>query len=567
MLKTKLDKKNFPLCEAEIDLINNQFISNGWLTLYATNIFAVMIKKSYFVKSQKYESWDLRPCDSHPTINEFGSTASGYRRFYEKGIEPIVIYREQKGTHSQQICFSEEFVLFYDLREVRENENIVKYMLVDECGDDNCIAQIENSKALVQLKYIKEFLAVKQMNLLIQFEYIKHSNKTLSQIGVSNKYWNTIKNNEYVLGYSVLNSPCPINSENLSFAMIRGKVWFEYDDSDIKMLWNYHDTNTENFIIGVDENGENIEITCDENQLPNLFTRKGNEPYTLSPVFFKKEVLSKYYENPGKYSIQEGYMNAPDWWLRLDNDRTDNYVIAVLVDLGKIPYKEQQHWKQYNIVPPANASISETTQKRWFEGKPCDTSNAPDHLFKFQLHKTNDLWKQKFGWELFKPLAKKDQHHLESLHTMSVRDNDKEFDALIQSVTKIVIDSLNEKEITKATDDSNSDVVSFLNSKDCSAAKDLKGGIAKFEALLISLGQSNTDIIVQFKDIQELRSTTVAHRKSSNPDKKQLELFARFELDKSSQQEAFNKILLRLIDNLKVLQSIAENKTSCLSTK
>ena len=194
MLKTKLDKKNFPLCEAEIDLINNQFISNGWLTLYATNIFAVMIKKSYFVKSQKYESWDLRPCDSHPTINEFGSTASGYRRFYVKGIEPIVIYREQKGTHSQQICFSEEFVLFYDLREVRENENIVKYMLVDECGDDNCIAQIENSQALVQLKYIKEFLAVKRMNLLIQFEYIKHSNKTLSQIGVSNKYWNTIMN-------------------------------------------------------------------------------------------------------------------------------------------------------------------------------------------------------------------------------------------------------------------------------------------------------------------------------------------------------------------------------------
>ena len=77
---------------------------------------------------------------------------------------------------------------------------------------------------------------------------------------------------------------------------------------------------------------------------------------------------------------------------------------------------------------------------------------------------------------------------------------------------------------------------------------------------MISLGQSNCEIIAQFKDIQELRSTTVAHRKSSNPDKKQQELFARFELDKLSQQDAFNKILLRLIDNMKFLQCIAEKK-------
>lgn len=546
MLKTKLDKKNFPLCEAEIDLINNQFISNGWLTLYATNIFAVMIKKTYFLKSKKHESWDLRPCDSHPTINEFGSTASGYRRFYEKGIEPIVIYREQKGTHSQQICFSEEFVLFYDLREVRENENIVKYMLVDECGDDNCIAQIENSKALVQLKYIKEFLAVKQMNLLIQFEYIKHSNKTLSQIGVSNKYWNTIKNNEYVLGYSVLNSPCPISSEDLSFAMIRGKVWFEYDDSDIKMLWNYHDTNTEEFIIGVDENGDNIECTCDENKLPNLFNRKDAEPYVLTPVFFKKEVLQKYYSEPNKFSVNEGFINGPEWWLRIDNDRKDNYIVATLVDLGKIPYKEQQYWRSFNITPPPMAELSETTKRRWFDGEACNTCDAQDFLFKQTLLEVNNLWNKKNNWQLFKPLTKGDEHHIASLHTMFSQNNNLEFDGLIQSITKIVIDSLNEKEIIKNTDDSMDVVQKFLSEKKCSKASDLKGGIAKFEVYLLSFGYSDTEIIKLMKDIQKLRSTSVAHRKSSKPDNEQQQLFARLGLNNSSQQEVFNNLLSNL---------------------
>ena len=502
--------------------------------------------------------------NSHPTINEFEDSASGYSQYYEDGVVPIVTYQSEKSTYPKRLRLSDEFILFYDLRDVQNND-CIEYHIVDECGDGECIAKITSNQVIAQIKYIKEFIAVKDMPLLIQFETLKDSNKSLKDNGFVTQHYKLYNTDEYVFGYSLMDGDSITTYK--SYALIRGKVWIMPEQKNIKKLWNYQDHRKEDYIIGVDENGENIEITCDENQLPNLFTRKGDEPYTLSPVFFKKEVLSKYYENPRKYSIQEGYMNAPDWWLRLDNDRTDNYVIAVLVDLGKIPYKEQQHSKQYNIVPPADASISETTQKRWFEGEPCDTSNAPDHLFKFQLHKTNDVWKQTFGWELFKPLAKKDQHHLESLHTMSVRDNDKEFDALIQSVTKIVIDSLNEKEITKATDDSNNDVASFLKSKDCSAAKDLKGGIVKFEALLISLGQSNTDIIVQFKDIQELRSTTVAHRKSSNPDKKQLELFARFELDKLSQQEAFNKILLRLIDNLKVLQSIAENKTSCPSTK
>ena len=565
MINNTIDPNKFPLCKDVIERINNQFINNGWITLYdETYTYSVLISNDKLEKTKCSDSWKLNMNNSHPTINEFEDSASGYSQYYEDGVVPIVTYQSEKSTYPKRLRLSDEFILFYDLRDVQNND-CIEYHIVDECGDGECIAKITSNQVIAQIKYIKEFIAVKEMPLLIQFETLKDSNKSLKDNGFVTQHYKLYNTDEYVFGYSLMDGDSITTYK--SYALIRGKVWIMPEQKNIKKLWNYQDHRKENYIIGVDENGENIEITCDENQLPNLFTRKGDEPYTLSPVFFKKEVLSKYYENPRKYSIQEGYMNAPDWWLRLDNDRTDNYVIAVLVDLGKIPYKEQQHWKQYNIVPPADASISETTQKRWFEGEPCDTSNAPDHLFKFQLHKTNDLWKQKFGWELFKPLAKKDQHHLESLHTMSVRDNDKEFDALIQSVTKIVIDSLNEKEITKATDDSNNDVASFLKSKDCSAAKDLKGGIVKFEALLISLGQSNTDIIVQFKDIQELRSTTVAHRKSSNPDKKQLELFARIELDKLSQQEAFNKILLRLIDNLKVLQSIAENKTSCPSTK
>ena len=564
MINNTIDPIKYPLCEDIIERINYQFINNGWITLYdEAYTYAVLIGNDKLEKTKYFDGWELNMSYSHPTINEFEDSVGSYYQYYEEGVVPIVTYQSKKSTYDKRIRLSDEFVLFYDLRDVQKNDSI-EYYIIDECGDGECIAKITSTQVVVQVKYLKEFIAIKEMSLLIQFETLKYSDKSLKDSGYKMQNYQVYKTDEYVFGYSLIDGGGLTTSK--SCALIRGKVWIMPDKKNIKRLWNYQDNRKENFIIGVDENGDNIEITCDENQLPNLFTRKGEEPYTLTPVFFKKEVLSKYYDNPDKYSVHEGYMNAPEWWLRFDNDRTDNYIVAVLVDLGKIPYKEQQHWKHYNVVAPSNASISETTKKRWILGEPCDTSNAPDHLFKYQLRKTNDSWKHEFGWPLFKPLAEKDQHHFESLHTMSELRNDKEFDGLIQSITKIVIDSLNEKEITNATDGSNTDVVSFLNSKDCSAPKDLKGGIAKFEAFLISLNQSGNDIISQLKDIQDLRSTTVAHRKSSNPDKKQLDLFSRFELDKISQQEAFNKLLLRLVDNLIFLQHFAENKL-CPSTK
>lgn len=565
MITKKINPNEFPLCEEIIERINNQFIHNGWISLYdETNIYAVLISDDILEKTKKYDSWDLNWDYSHPRINELEDSL-GYNQYYKNGIVPIVTYQSEKSTYPKRLRLSDEFILFYDLRD-EKNKDCIEYHIVDECGDSECIAKIKPNQVEVQVKYIKEFIAVKEMSLLIQFDTLKYSDKSLKEYGYTTKCYQIYNTDEYVFGYSLIDNSIS-NKLSKPCAYICGKIWITPAPKNIKKLWNYHDLRKETFIIGVDDNGVNIESTCDENQLPNIFTRKGDEPYTLSLVFFKKEVLSKYYEKPEKYSVSEGYMNAPEWFLRFDNDRTDNYVVAVLVDLCKIPYKEQQHWRQYNIAPPMDAEISETTKKRWFWGESSNTSNAPDFLFKFQLHKTNNVWKQKFGWELFKQLAKKDQYHIDTLHTMSERENDKEFDGLILSITKIVIDSLNEEEIINATDGSNSDVVSFLKSKNCSVPQELEGSIAKFEALLISLGYSDCDITAQFRDIQKLRSTTVAHRKSSNPEKKQEKLFARFGLDKTSQQEAFNKVLLRLVDNLKELENIAENCSLYPSTK
>ena len=63
----------------------------------------------------------------------------------------------------------------------------------------------------------------------------------------------------------------------------------------------YHD-----FIIGEDADGEPVKHTCDPEQLANYFGKNPDAPHYLTPVYFRREVLKRYYEHPSKYSMRDG---------------------------------------------------------------------------------------------------------------------------------------------------------------------------------------------------------------------------------------------------------------------
>ncbi len=97
-----------------------------------------------------------------------------------------------------------------------------------------------------------------------------------------------------------------------------------------------------------------------------------------------------------------------------------------------------------------------------------------------------------------------------------------EFDALVGSITKIVIDSLNEKELLKGIDE-HSPVVKehFCKINKISSKKQgkesLTTGISKFVTFLISKKIDFPEIEEPLRMLQKLRSTTVAHRKTTSP--------------------------------------------------
>ena len=551
-----IDPKQYPLCEQRVERLLQKFNNRGWVTLCDEQIFSCLVNDNVAAKSMTYDTWDINHSEGGPLINEqLDGTFISYSRYSNDEVEPIVMYLENEGRWAEEAFLAEEFVMYFKLHKEAKGKKEYVYYQVDECGDDVEVARVAGMNLEVKLKYVKEYIAVKKLNLLVFTDEVINDTRSINELGGNKIPWTIIKDSDLIFSYAL--------QEGLGYkicAVFRGKCILKHNDKDIQHLWKLRDSGYENFIVDADEDGNEIFMSCDENRMPNLFTRQGDEPYSLSPVFFKRDVLSKYFQAVDKYSVQDGYLSGPSWGIRIDNDRSDDYVVAALVDLGRMPHKEQLHWKSFNVLPPRNGFYSITTFSRWFDAIPTNCSVAPDLVFKQLYIQVNDKWRTKYGWSLFKELAADDQYHFETLHLMGQENDQKEFDGLIQSITKLLIDSLNEKQLVKAIDSTKPDVLRFLSERNIKELKPsyIQGGITKFECFLISEGLLDSSVVKLLRKVQDLRSSTVAHRKSTKLDTRTEELFNFFGILQNSDKVVLFNLLNRLNERLKWLVSIIE---------
>lgn len=555
-----IDLKQYPLCDQLIDRLFRKFSDNGWITLCDTRIFSCLVNDNLATKSMTYDTWDISHSKAGPLINEqLDGTFISYSRYSNDEVEPIVMYLEKEGRWDEEAFLAEEFFMYFKLHKEAKGKNEYVYYQVDECGDDVEVARVAGINLEVKLKYVKEYIAVKKLNLLVFTDEVINDTKSIDELGGNKIPWTTIKDSDFIFSYALQES-AGYGLGYKSCAVFRGKCMMRYNDKDIQHLWKLRDSGYESFIVGSDEDGKEVFISCDENRMPNLFTRQGDEPYSLSPVFFKRDVLSKYFQAVDKYSVHDGYLSGPSWGILIDNDRSDDYVVAALVDLGRMPHREQLHWRSFNVLPPRNGFYSITTFSRWFDAIPTNCSVAPDLVFKQLYIQVNDKWRTKYGWSLFKELAADDQYHFETLHLMGQENDQKEFDGLIQSITKLLIDSLNEKQLVKAIDSTKPDVLRFLSERNIKELKPsyIQGGITKFECFLISEGLLDSNVVKLLRKVQDLRSSTVAHRKSTKLDTRTEELFNFFGILQNSDKVVLFNLLNRLNERLKWLISIIE---------
>jgi len=279
--------------------------------------------------------------------------------------------------------------------------------------------------------------------------------------------------------------------------------------------------------------GKAVIHTCNPNKLANMFGANPGAPLFLTPVFFKTSVLDKYRGEPSRYDVESGYLRCKRkgdalWGIPIDNHGKD-CVSVFLGDLGHLPFAHQLHFASENIL---KGEVSESFFRSQIDAEFCDSTH-PVAVFKSSYYKLRTVGWEELGWHLLLPLAEQDQHYMSSLKLLT-HNEQKEFDEQILALTKILIDSLNEKELHR-----------ILLCKE--------RGISLFDMVLKRRNVTDSEKHVKFlRNLQELRSTSVAHRKGD----KYIKAVRRMGLDRLSLAEVLKSLF---VDGINFLQFLTEN--------
>lgn len=492
-------------------------------------------------------TWDVDMKFGHPFFYGVGGEKVAHydpgTSDVKKGVEfkPFVIYREFQDYIPNHFELSQSFMLYHNLFFVPESQ---EFRSIDHNGDIQCVVRIEqdqhdNKLIAISCHHLKDFLAANQ-SYLIRY----HDHRRFSEADISGAIGGQFKKQIFSSPSSCfelwLRTDIPFDAYRSLSRLVGKDVVPPYQEPDKnRTLFATGKRKGEfiSFLISLDEQGNEVESTCDEDELSNYFTDRGT-PHFLTPVFFEQRVLAKYYAEPSRYTVGNSGVGCLSIW-SIPIDITDEELVQVwLGDLGNIPHKEQLHWRQFNVPP--RGTITRHRFLRDFMAEFADPPDDPLHLFWASFEEVQSEVNSRYAEEFLLRLGKEDNHIYQTFH-LPLTEEWKEFDEQIQFLAKITIDSINV------------DLISRVSGKKIDG-KEIKGSIALLHTYLSQLEPNEeicSQVVLPFQAIQSLRSTGSAHRKGE----KFQQALLRLQIDNLSNREKVKRLLS---DTARSLASIAE---------
>ena len=434
------------------------------------------------------------------------------------------------------IEISEEFRLFHNIYHDRETN---KYIKIDDAGNEEIVAVVKPNEVQIRLKEIRQFLAVKEMYLSMLFEFNEYSKHSLQKLGLSDVEpefkrdglicWTHDCSGETGAYRKGFQSDSRLRGRRLIKPLPKSKSGFGDFAEEPKYV---------EFIVSVDENGDEIYHTCNPHKLKKISGENPDAPWDITPVHFRKQVLDKYYGESSKYTVGDLRVSCGLWGMKIDNHTPDK-VCVLLRDLGiSLPHAEQLHWRAYNIPP--EGGVSETFYRRMVKGERA-SSDQPDLLFKQSYGQLQKACDECLGWQLLRPPGAGDEYRLRSLRIPTVNEVS-HFKDLVLNLDGLLVELLNEKRLKRLipTGERNS----------------AKGEINRLEYILNSRGVAGSAKHISFlQSIHDLRDNYSAH--IEKPDSKGYKkVAAHFGLDDLNYQTASAKILEEAVEFLDFLISV-----------
>ena len=505
-----------------------------WTTVYSSRdsldgvaIYSALIKNTLVKRALQRPSWDLTIGDGAPGLESSfgaGKEKTRYVRSSDSGIEPLVLKRSFHEIRPDYWEVSEDFRLYFNLYDDKLGRKLLR---IDDNGDEHEAVLMKDGEIKIKTFLIRQYLTIRKMKLAIFFDYNRLSKKTIEELGVK-EHSREEKGADFIYSVGVGKWMGFSDNTKKSHGRLLGKKLVSGDPSFKPDIFGRQKKQYIDFIIGADDDGKEILFTCSEAELANNFGANEGAPNYLTPVCFRKEVLNKYYSQPAKYTVSDGYLSCGALWsLYIDNNHPEA-VMVFLGDLGHLSHTEQMYWRGFNL---SSGTMSRVAFKRSILGQFADPQTA-DLYFKQRFTIFNEYWKKKFGWELFRPLTGKDEYAFKILRVPLTNDI-REFDEQIATLTKVFIDSLNEKQLAKG-------ITNKENAK----------GLDKFETWLGAQNFCSDKMMEFLRKLQALRSASTAHRKGDNYEK--IKPF--FQMDKKELTEVLEDIFIKCVWTLRTLE-------------
>jgi hypothetical protein len=305
---------------AEEDLSFADFIAKigglgkgEWTTVYSSRdsvdgvaIYSALIKNTLVKRSLKHPSWDIRIGNGAPGLESSyrdGKEKTRYVRSSDSGVEPLVLSRSFHDIRPGYWEVSEDFRLYFNLYDDKADRKLLR---IDDNGDEHEAVLMKNGEIKIKTFLIRQYLTIRKMKLAIFFDYNLFSSRTIEELGIE-EHSREEKGADFIYSVSFGRWPGLSDNTKKSHGRLLGKKLVSSDRSFKPDIFGRQEKQYIDFIIGADDNGKEVLFTCNEAALSNYFGANPGAPHYLTPVCFRKEVLNKYYSQPQKYTVSDGW--------------------------------------------------------------------------------------------------------------------------------------------------------------------------------------------------------------------------------------------------------------------
>jgi hypothetical protein len=531
------------------DAVKDSFFANGdgpWTIIYDEWFIKCRDNGGQFIALSQLNmrervirdvGWDVQKGEGIPGFVDHGTEVSYFKSGSLPEFEPLVVLQEFFGVVPDEVNISEDFRFLMRLWRDPKSGN---YYEIQESGDKELAIRISGERIEVRTPLLKRYLAARQLDAVLYID---------SNVGVDYDGDPADLADLDEEAFSVENLTC--YSRNVWRDMSQsGRIWTRFLAKRIIKapprercrIWPWDKVAADEypeFIISEDEYGEPVRWTCNPDSLRNYYGKNPDAPHYLTPVFFKPEVLSRYYDSDD-YEVRDAYLSCGQLWgVNLDNGCLD-YVSVFLGDIGRdIPQSHWDHWKAYNIAPIGR--MSDAAIRRSFFNQSVESGN-PEHRFKRAYRDLQEKWEEAWGWRLHRRAEELDAGVFSRLR-IPVNETEAEFRAQSHNLALILVDLLNEKSLIQGMD----------------RVSDERG-LAKLKRFLENNEYEYVDRDISLlKKVQQMRSRIAAHASGSGG-----RAFLDKELGDRSHREYFVELIEESTQMLLDLQRFAMSHASAL---